>query len=61
MHGKRVERRIKGRTNCQYLGKLMKMYKSRGMVESKRYQMCIGSSEENVHEAIILEPSTKDT
>jgi len=39
----------------------MKMYKSRGMVESKRYRMYIGSSEENVHEAIILEPSTKDT
>jgi len=37
------------------------MYKSKGMVELRRYRMCIGSIEENVHEAIIFEPSAKDT
>ena len=40
--------------------KLIKMYKNRGMVEPKRYRMCIGSTEENMHEAIILEPSNED-
>ena len=34
--------------------KLMKMYRNRGMVDSRRYRMCIGSTEENIHDAIIL-------
>ena len=38
----------------------MKMYKTRGMVDLRRYQMCIGSIEENVHDVIILEPSVED-
>jgi hypothetical protein len=40
--------------------KLMKMYKNRGMVDPTRYRMCVGSNEENVHDAIILNPSAED-
>ena len=40
--------------------KLMKMYRTRGMVDPRRYQMCIGSTKENIHDAVILEPSTED-
>ena len=40
---------------------LMKMYRNSGMVDPRRYRMCIGSTEENIHDAIILEPSVEDT
>ena len=40
--------------------KLMKMYKTKGMVDPTRYPMCIGSTEEYVHDAIILESSAED-
>ena len=40
---------------------LIKMYRNRGMVDPRPYRMCIGSTEENIHDAIILEPSVEDT
>jgi hypothetical protein len=39
---------------------LMKMYTRMGMVQLKRYRMCVGTSETNIHDAIILEPINED-
>jgi hypothetical protein len=38
----------------------MKMYTEMGMVQAKRYRIYVGTSETNMHDAIISKPSNKD-